>query len=237
MSKSEALFNRARAVLPGGNSRSTIDLKPHPIYVTHGNGSTVFDVDGNAYVDFNNNYTSLIRGHADPVVIAAVSKQLTLGTAFAFATEQEVVHAELLCSRVPGFDKIRFMNSGSEAVMNALKAARAATSRPKIAKCEGAYHGSYDFAEVSLNSGPENWGQNEPKAIPYSRGTPEGVLDDVVVHSLPRHACSGTAPESERGQPCRRAVRPGCKSRGNDPAISRLSGDAGRFLRKPRACC
>ena len=161
---SRALYERARAVLPGGNSRSTIDLKPHPIYITHGQGSQVFDVDGNTYVDLNNNYTSLILGHADPVVTQAVMAQLPRGTAFAFGTQEEVEHAELLCARVPGFDKIRFMNSGSEAVMNALKAARAFTGRPKIAKCEGAYHGSYDYAEVSLNSGPQNWGQNYPQA-------------------------------------------------------------------------
>ncbi len=182
---SRALYERARAVLPGGNSRSTIDLKPHPIYITHGQGSQVFDVDGNTYVDLNNNYTSLILGHADPVVTQAVMAQLPRGTAFAFGTQEEVEHAELLCARVPGFDKIRFMNSGSEAVMNAIKAARAFTGRPKIAKCEGAYHGSYDYAEVSLSSGPQNWGQNYPQAIPYAKGTPQGVLDDVLV--IPYH--------------------------------------------------
>lgn len=184
-SKSAQLSERAKKVLPGGNSRSTIDLKPHPIYLTHGEGAGVHDVDGNVYVDFNNNYTSLIHGHAYPAVTEAVTKQLPLGTAYAFGTEQEVAHAELICGRVAGFDKIRFMNSGSEAVMNALKAARAFTGRPKIAKCEGAYHGSYDYAEVSLNSGPGDWGQNDPRAVPYSKGTPEGVLDDVVV--IPYH--------------------------------------------------
>ena len=148
-------------------------------------GSKVTDVDGNEYVDFINNFTSLIHGHAYPPVTEAVSKQLPNGTAFSFGTEQEVMHAELICGRVPGFDKIRFMNSGSEAVMNAIKASRAFTGRPKIAKCEGAYHGSYDFAEVSLNTGPDDWGQNEPRAKAYSKGTPQGVLDDVVV--IPYH--------------------------------------------------
>jgi len=184
-SKSAKLAERARRVLPGGNSRSTIDLKPHPIYLTRASGAEVEDVDGNVYVDFNNNYTSLIHGHAFPAVTEAVAKQLPLGTAYAFGTVQEIDHAELICGRVPGFDKIRFMNSGSEAVMNALKAARAFTGRPKIAKCEGAYHGSYDYAEVSLNSGPDDWGQNDPRAVPYSKGTPDGVLDDVVV--IPYH--------------------------------------------------
>lgn len=184
-SKSAKLYERAKHVLPGGNSRTTIDLKPHPIYVTHAEGSKVHDVDGNVYVDFINNYTSLIHGHAYPGVTEAVTAQLSKGTAFSFGTEQEITHAELICGRVPGFDKIRFMNSGSEAVMNAIKAARAFTGRPRIAKCEGAYHGSYDYAEVSLNSGPNDWGQNDPQAIPYSKGTPQGVLDDVLV--IPYH--------------------------------------------------
>lgn len=184
-SRSAQLSQRAHQVLPGGNSRSTIDLAPYPIYVVRGQGSRVFDVDGNEYVDFNNNYTSLIHGHAYPPVTEAVARQLPLGSAFAFATEQEIIHAERLCARTPGFDKIRFMNSGSEAVMNALKAARAFTSREKIAKCEGAYHGSYDYAEVSLSSGPADWTQNDPRPVPHSRGTPRGVLDDVVV--IPYH--------------------------------------------------
>lgn len=185
LSRSQAWYERARVVLPGGNSRSTIDLKPHPIYVTHGKDSRVFDVDGNPYVDFNNNYTSLILGHANDAVNAAVAAQVPHGTAFSFGTREEVEHAELLISRVPTFDQIRFMNSGSEAVMNALKAARAYTGRPKIAKCEGAYHGSYDYAEVSLSAGPDNWGDNYPKAVPYAKGTPQGVLDDVLV--IPYH--------------------------------------------------
>jgi glutamate-1-semialdehyde 2,1-aminomutase len=184
-SRSAQLYERAKHVMPGGNSRTTIDLKPHPIYVTHAEGSKVHDVDGNVYIDFINNYTSLIHGHAYPGVTEVVKEQLSKGTAYSFGTEQEIAHAELICGRVSGFDKIRFMNSGSEAVMNAIKAARAFTGRPKIAKCEGAYHGSYDFAEVSLNSGPEHWGQNDPQAIPYSKGTPQGVLDDVVV--IPYH--------------------------------------------------
>ena len=184
-SRSAQLSRRARQVLPGGNSRSTIDLEPYPLYVAHGEGSVVVDVDGNRLVDFNNNYTSLIHGHGFRPVIDAVNRQIELGTAFAFGTEQEIAHAERLCARVAGFDKVRFMNSGSEAVMNALKAARAFTGRAKIAKCEGAYHGSYDYAEVSLSTGPDHWGSNDMPAVAHSRGTPQGVLDDVVV--IPYH--------------------------------------------------
>ncbi len=180
-SRSAQMSERAAKVLPAGNSRSTITLSPYNLHAERATGSRVWDVDGNEYVDFNNNYTSLILGHAHPAIEAAVIAQLPKGTAFAFSTEQEIELAELLCDRIPGFERIRFTNSGSEAVMNAVKAARAHTGRPKIAKCEGAYHGSYDYVEVSLSSGPDNWGSNDPRAVPYSKGTPDGVLDDVVV--------------------------------------------------------
>ena len=179
--KSAALFARATKVLPGGNSRTTVWSSPHPVYAASGEGCWLTDVDGNRYLDLLNNYTSLLHGHAHPAIMEAVTQRLPLGTAFPLPTETEIELAELLCSRVQSFDHVRFANSGSEAVMIALKAARARTGRPKIAKCEGAYHGSYDFAEVSLDSSPETWGNAEPRSVPYSHGTPQGVLDNVVV--------------------------------------------------------
>jgi len=180
-SNSDALYERALKVLPGGNTRTTVFELPHPPYAAYGKGCRLYDVDGNEYLDFVNNYTSLIHGHAHPEVIAAVREQLEHGSAFPFPTESEIRLAELLCERVPGFDQVRYVNSGSEAVMTAIKAARAFTDRPKIAKCEGSYHGSYDFAEVSLDSAPETWGNAEPKSVAYARGTPRSVLDEVVV--------------------------------------------------------
>jgi glutamate-1-semialdehyde 2,1-aminomutase len=111
---------------------------------------------------------------------AAVIEQLQYGVAFAMPTEHEIRLAELLAERVPSIDQCRFTNSGSEAVMMAIKAARAYTGRPKIAKFEGCYHGSYDFAEVSLSTPPEQWAE-DPVSWPYSYGTPQAVLDSVVV--------------------------------------------------------
>ena len=105
---------------------------------------------------------------------------MALGSAFGLPTESEVELAELLASRLPSVEQVRFTNSGTEAVMMALKAARAFTGRPKIAKCEGAYHGSYDYAEVSLDPTPEAWGRNAPVSVAYARGTPDNVLADVV---------------------------------------------------------
>ena len=180
-SRSAALNGRARQVLPAGNSRSSVDKSPYPLYVAHAAGAEVTDVDGNRYVDFNNNMTSLIHGNAFPPVMEAVGKQLARGTGFAMATEVEIELAELLSARVPSFERVRFMNSGSEAVMNLIKVARAYTGRPKIAKVEGCYHGSYDFAEVSLSNGPNDRREREPIAKAYCGGTPQSVLDEVVV--------------------------------------------------------
>jgi len=179
-SQSRDLYQRALKSLPGGNTRTTVYMKPFPIYAASGAGCRVRDVDGNEYIDCINNFTSLIHGHAHPALIEAATKQLALGSAFGMPTESEVELAELLAARLPSVDHVRFCNSGTEAVMMALKAARAYTGRPKIAKCEGAYHGSYDYAEVSLDPTPAAWGGNAPVSVAYAKGTPDNVLADVV---------------------------------------------------------
>src|SRR4030081_1468111 len=179
-SRSQKLYDRALASLPGGNTRTTVFMKPYPIYAARGEGCRVWDVDGNEYIDCINNFTSLIHGHAHPSLIAAATQQLGLGSAFGLPTESEIDLAELLASRLPAVEQVRFANSGTEAVMMALKAARAFTGRPKIAKCEGAYHGTYDYAEVSLDPTPEAWGRNAPVSVAYAKGTPDNVLADVV---------------------------------------------------------
>lgn len=174
------MHDRALASLPGGNTRSTVFMQPYPIYAARGEGCRVWDVDGNEYIDCINNFTSLIHGHAHPVLVEAARQQLALGSAFGLPTASEIDLAELLASRLPSVDQVRFANSGTEAVMMALKAARAFTGRPKIAKCEGAYHGSYDYAEVSLDPKPGEWGRNAPVSVAYAKGTPDNVLADVV---------------------------------------------------------
>lgn len=182
VSASEALFARARRVMPGGVSRNAVLRRPHPLYVAHGEGCYVTDIEGVRRIDFSNNMTSQIHGHAHPAIVAAVTGQLGKGTAFSLATEAEVLFAEAMCARSPAFEKIRFVNSGTEAVMSALKAARAFTGRPKIAKVEGAYHGLYDYAEVSQTANPANWGDaGHPASVPVAQGTPASALADVVV--------------------------------------------------------
>lgn len=181
-SRSRDLYQRALESLPGGVSRNTVLRSPFPLYADHASGSRITDVEGVERIDFSNNMTSLIHGHAYPPVVEAVEAQLRKGAAFAVATEIEIEHAEHVLSRSESFEQIRFVNSGTEAVMGAVKAARAFTGRPKIAKVEGAYHGLYDFAEVSQTSRPDNWGdERHPESTPVAYGTPAGVLADVVV--------------------------------------------------------
>lgn len=183
MKTEEQIYERALKVLPGGISRNIVFRKPHPYYVSEASGAYVTDIYGVKRADFANNIASLIHGHAHPQIVEAVMEQLRNGTAFSVGTEAEVLHAELLCNRIPSFDKIRFMNSGTEAVMSMIKAARAFTGKPKIAKAEGGYHGSYDAAEVSVGSSPADWGDIDcPNSVGYVKGTPQGVLDDVVIY-------------------------------------------------------
>ncbi len=182
LKKDEILYERAKKVLPGGISRNMVLRSPNPIYASQAKGPYVTDVNGKTYLDFSGNIGSLIHGHAHPQIVEAVSNQLNNGTAYMLATEIEVQYAELLTQRVPSFEQIRFVNSGTEAVMSLIKTTRAYTGKTKIAKAEGAYHGSYDVAEVSENPNPSNWGDlSSPNSVPHVPGTPQGVLDSVVI--------------------------------------------------------
>jgi glutamate-1-semialdehyde 2,1-aminomutase len=178
---SEAAFGRAKSVFIDGTTRVTIERDPIPRYVARGEGAYLVDVDGRRFLDLNGNFTTLIHGHAFAPVVEAVVRQLRSGSSFSNPTLAEIDLASLICERVPGLETIRFVNTGSEAVLFAVKAARAFTGKPAIAKIEGAYHGCYDWVEVSQASAPANWGpKEEPASTPYYRGTPPSVLEDVV---------------------------------------------------------
>lgn len=174
-------FERSRQVFVDGTTRVTIERDPIPRYANHGEGAYLVDLDGRRFLDLNGNFTTLIHGHGFAPVIDAVTRQLRSGTCFANPTLAEIDLAELICARVPGAETVRFVNTGSEAVMFAIKAARAFTGRAAIAKIEGAYHGAYDWVEVSQASTPDNWGpEDDPSRVPYYRGMPASVLDEVV---------------------------------------------------------
>ena len=181
-SRSAELYARARKVMPGGNTRTTVFARPYPAHIASARGATVTDVDGQTRLDFVNNYTSLLHGHAHPRIVEAVTRQLGLGTAVSFPTEAEVRLAELLVERVPSIERIRFTNSGTEAVMMAIQAARAFTGRSKIAKFEGCYHGAYDYAEVSVGPAIEAAGDpGAPRSVAESAGVARSVVDEVLV--------------------------------------------------------
>jgi glutamate-1-semialdehyde 2,1-aminomutase len=182
ITRSAELYERACKVLPGGVSRNAVLRDPHPLYVDYGEGCRIVDVEGVTRIDCANNMASLIHGHADPDMVQAVGAQLAKGTAFNMGTEIEIEYAEYLLSRNPGFDQLRFVNSGTEALMLAIKAARAFTDRPMIAKAEGAYHGAYDYVEVSQTPNPTTWGDaDRPAGVPLVAGTPDSAINDVVV--------------------------------------------------------
>jgi glutamate-1-semialdehyde 2,1-aminomutase len=180
-SLSKELYRRACQVMPGGNSRHSIALAPYPIYAHSGRGCRVTDVEGEERLDFLNNYTALIRGHADPLVTQAVHERIDLGTAFTMPTPVDVELAELIVERVPYLEQLRFCNSGSEAVMLAIKAARAFTGKHKIAKFEGAYHGIYDYVQVSEGATPDEWGDADHPAPVLEAGMPPSLAEDVLV--------------------------------------------------------
>ena len=180
--RSRALHEEACGVMPGGNSRTTTFFDPYPFYVTRGQGAQLWDADGNARLDFNGNYTSLILGHAPEAVVRAAQDAVTHGLSFPGPTEHEVRLAEVLTRRIPSMDTVRFTNSGTEATMNAVRLARAFTGRPKIAKFEGAFHGTHDWVMVSVTPDPRAGGSaKKPKPIAASAGIPPAVLKHVVV--------------------------------------------------------
>ncbi len=154
---------------------------PHPPYAVSGAGCWITDVDGRKFFDCANNFFSLVHGHAFPPVIEALHRVLDDGTAFGLPTTSESSLAEAIAARSPKLEQVRFTSSGTEAVMYAIKAARAITGRPMIAKFEGAYHGAYDDVEVSLDSTPMNWGDSSPKSVLYARGTPVSTAAEVLV--------------------------------------------------------
>ena len=169
----------ARRYLPGGETRSSTWYAPYPTYMTAGDGAWLRDCDGNRYLDFLNNYTSLIHGHAQPAIVEEAADQLTRGTVFGSASEPQVLLAKLLIERVPSIETLRFTNSGSEATMMMMRAARAFMDRDIIVKMDGGYHGSHDFVEVNVSADLAS--AHQPAARVEERGIPEAVLNAVMV--------------------------------------------------------
>jgi glutamate-1-semialdehyde 2,1-aminomutase len=179
--KSKRLQEEAEEYLPGGSSRGTAFFAPYPTFVDYGKGLHVYDVDGNRYLDFMINATSLVLGHAHPDVVKVLQEQAARGTAFSGPTEAQIRLAKILCDRVPSVDSIRFTNSGTEGTMMAIRAARAYTGRHKIAKIEGGYHGAHEYVSVSVYPSTDRLDPDETTPIPEYPGQPPSVAEDVFV--------------------------------------------------------
>jgi glutamate-1-semialdehyde 2,1-aminomutase len=172
----------ARDVFPGGDTRSSAHFSPYPLFIERASGAYLVDADGHTLLDFMNNFTSLIHGHAQPDVVLAVSEQVARGSAYAAPTASQVLLAQHLRDRVPSVEQLRFCSSGSEATLMAIRCARAATGRQKIMKMEGGYHGSYELAEVSLAPIAELAGDlAAPNSLPIDDSFPKSVLADTIV--------------------------------------------------------
>jgi glutamate-1-semialdehyde 2,1-aminomutase len=182
--QSEELFQKAKKVIPGGVTANIKYMAPHPIIMEKGNGSKLYDVDGNEYIDYLLCYGALLLGHGHPQVYEAVMEQMKEAGTTIFGTPHrlETKMAEKLISLYPGIEMVRFTNSGLEATLLAIRAAMAYTGKSKLAKFEGHYHGGYDQVLMSVNPDEEAAGSAyNPNSVPESQGIPDYYVDNTVV--------------------------------------------------------
>ncbi|MGZ7158866.1 MAG: glutamate-1-semialdehyde 2,1-aminomutase [Methanobacterium sp.] len=170
---SEELFNEAKNYLPGGVDSPVRAYKPYPFFAKHAKGSKLFDVDGNVYIDYCLAYGPLVLGHANYKILHEVKKQLEQGTAFGVPTQKEIELAKMVIKKVPCAEMVRFVNSGTEATMSAIRLSRAATGKKKIIKFEGSYHGAHDYVLVKSGSGAVG--------LPDSPGVPEETTKNTIL--------------------------------------------------------
>ncbi len=179
---SYAAWSRARQHMPGGNTRSVVYHDPFPLVMVEGAGPIERDLDGHEYLDFLNNFTSLIHGHAHPAIVEAATAEMRRGTAFSAYLPAQGALAEVLVGRVPGLEQVRFCNSGTEATLFAIQTARAYTGRSDIVKIEGGYHGGHDVAEVSVHPDLAAAGPSKrPRAVAESGAVDARALRGVHV--------------------------------------------------------
>ncbi len=175
--KSAALYSRASKVMVGGVSSPVRSFKAvgrSPRFVARGRGAYLWDVDGNRYTDYVCSWGALIHGHADPRVLTHVRELIRDGTSFGAPTQEELLLAERICKSLPSVEKVRFVNSGTEATMSALRAARGFTGRAKFVKFEGCYHGHADPYLTQAGSGMATFD------IPSSAGVTQGAIADTI---------------------------------------------------------
>ncbi len=194
-SESRRLSDRLRRVMPAGDTRSVTYYPPYPLALARGEGCHVWDLDGNRFIDLLNNYTALVHGHAHPKIVAAITEQAPLGTVFPAPSRLQAELAERIKQRVQSVELLRFTNSGSEAVMQAVRVARAHTGRVELVKAVGGYHGSWEQVPLTFAGGS---GPARGEAL-SAAGVPPFVSD--LVHMVPFNDTAALeAVMSERGE-------------------------------------
>jgi glutamate-1-semialdehyde 2,1-aminomutase len=172
---SRKLFEKAKDVLVGGVNSPVRAMKPYPFFVERGEGCRLYDVEGNSYIDYCLAYGPLILGHAYPKVVEKIEEQLKRGAAYGTPTELEIRFARKVAQLVPSAEMVRFVNTGTEATMGAIRLARGYTGKKKIVKFEGAFHGAHDYVLVKAGSGATTHG------IPDSLGIPEETTKNTII--------------------------------------------------------
>lgn len=166
LTRSKELFERAKQILPGGVNSPVRAFEPYPFFVNRAKGSRIFGADGESYLDYCMAYGALMLGHANADVVHAVGGQLWKGSLYGAPTELEVEFAEFIRQLFPSVEMLRLVNTGTEATMHAVRAARGYTGRKKIVKFEGCFHGSHDNVLVKAGSGAATFGTPTSAGIP-----------------------------------------------------------------------
>ncbi len=173
--KSKQFYERAKKVLVGGVNSPVRAMKPHPLFIKRAKGSRLYDVDGNSYIDYCLGFGAIILGHAFDYVVQKIKEQVDNGTIYGTCNEYEIILAEKVIKHIKSAEMVRFVNTGTEATMHAIRLARGYTRKNKIIKIEGSYHGAFDYVLVKAGSGATTFG------IPTSEGIPEETIKNTIV--------------------------------------------------------
>jgi glutamate-1-semialdehyde 2,1-aminomutase len=217
--KSEALYARARTVIPGGITHDGRHLSPFPVYVERAQGSHKWDVDGNEYIDYWMGHGALFLGHCHPAVVKAIQDQAARGTHLGASHELEVRWAELITKLIPSAEMVRFTMSGTEATHLGLRIARAFTGRPRVVKFQGHFHGWHDGVVAAVNP---------PFDVPMSAGVPAATLDQLLL--APPNDIKAVANLLDRGDVAAVILEPAGGQSGTTPTIP-------GYLQELRALC